>query len=181
MKKIELYQVGTTQLFEDYTPYSAGVYFKDISVSDADRLTSPITTIFSATWEPGLSSEQIDVSGVAFDNISLSEVSTIADLYLQEGSFYFDFSSQRLYIALFDYMNFIINDNTQVGAKIGFINQAQLVDINGVNYPLNTFLGSVFYEPRLEDVSVEDTINDQKNGLFVFGNLEATIKNNDGA
>jgi len=181
LKKIELYQVGTTQLFEDYTPYSTGVYFKDISVSDADRLTSPITTIFSATWEPGLSSEQIDVSGVAFDNISLSEVSTIADLYLQEGSFYFDFSAQRLYIALFDYMNFIINDNTKVGAKIGFINQAQLVDINGVNYPLNTFLGSVFYEPRLEDVSVDDTINDQKNGLFVFGNLEATIKNNDGA
>lgn len=180
MKKIELFQVGTTEFKEDFTPYSAGIYFKTMSVTDIQQAASPITTIFSATWDTDIPTEPIDVSGVSFENVSLSEVNSISDLYLQEGSFYFDSANQLLYIALFDYMNFIINDNLQVGETIGFLNQAQLANINGIAYPLCTLIGSVFYEPRLSDVSVVDSINDQKNGIFVYGNLEASIINNDG-
>jgi hypothetical protein len=180
MRKIELYQVGQTTITEDFTPYAAGIYWRKMSLSDEDRALSPIETIFSATWDSTLSNEPVSITGVTFDEIQLSEVNTIAELYLQDGSFYFDEANQDLYVAIFDYRNFIINDVVQLGQTLGFIDQAQLVDINGINYPLETMVGSVYYDPRLNDVSISEKISDQKNGLFVFGDLEASIKNNDG-
>jgi len=180
MRKIELYQVGKTEIVEYFTPYSAGIYWRKMSLSDEDRALSPIETIFSATWDTTLSSDEIDITGASYDEIQLSEVNSISELYSQEGSFYYDAINQILYIGLFNYNNFIINDVVTLGQTLGFINQAQLVDINGVNYPISTAVGSVTYEPRLSDVSISESISDQQNGLFVFGDLDVSIKNNDG-
>jgi len=180
MRKIELYQVGQTTLTQYYTPYAAGVYWRKMSLSEADRALSPIETIFSATWDPTLSSEPVSITGASFEDIQLAEVESIAELYLQDGSFYFDEVSQIHYIAIFDYRNFTANDTLSVGQTLGFINQAQMVNINDVLYPLETMVGSVNYEPRLNDVNISEQVSDQKNGKFVYGNLEASIKNNDG-
>lgn len=178
MRKIELLQVGSTEIKENFSVYSAGIYFKKLTLSEAEQLTSPITTIFAATWT--LPTVPVEVSGVSFENAAFSEVASIPELNLQGGSYFFSFTDQTLYLTLFDYENFIVNDDIAIGRTIGFLNQAQLVNINGNNYPLNTFLGAVSYEPRLNSVSVSNQLNDQKNGLFVFSNLEVSIKNNDG-
>ncbi|GAG86254.1 unnamed protein product, partial [marine sediment metagenome] len=179
MRKIELYQVGQTTITEYFTPYAAGVYWRKMSLSLADRALSPIETILGGTWGD-LSVEPVSITGASFEDIQLSEVDSIADIYLQDGSFYFDETNQDFYIAIFDYKNFAINDVVSLGQTLGFISQAQLEEINGVNYPLSTTIGSVNYEPRLNDVSVSEQISDQKNGIFVFGNLDVSIKNNDG-
>lgn len=180
MRKIELYQVGKTEIVEKFTPYSAGIYWRLMSLSEEDRALSPIETILSGTWDPTLSVDPIDITGVSFEDIQLSEVNSVEELYMQEGSFYYDIENQMLYLGLFNYENFIVNNTVEVGQVIGFINQAQLVDINGINYPLDSSVGSVNYEPRLNEVSISEQISDQKNGLFVFGDLDVSIKNNDG-
>ena len=181
MRKIELLQVGKTYITENFTVYSAGIYYKKMSVSVAVQLSSPTTTIFGATWDPGESTTPIAISGVNFENVSLSSLASIEELYLQDGSFYFDEPNQDLYVAIFDYRNLIINHTFAAGRTIGFLSEAQLVNINGINYPLNTYIGSVYYEPRLNDVFINESISDQKHGIFVFGDLQASIKNNDGA
>jgi len=180
MRKIELVQVGETVISQGYSVYSAGIYFKLMSLSDAARTLSPVETILSATWDPSLSNVPVTITGTVFNDIQLSKVSSIAELYIQDEAFYFDQVNQLHYISLFDYKNFIINDIVTVGQVVGFINQSQLVEINGVNYPLDSSVGSVTYEPRLNDVSISEKISDQKNGLFVYGDLNVSIKNNDG-
>jgi len=180
MRKIKLLQVGQTLETQGFTVYSAGIDQKLMSLSQADRDNSPITTIFSATWDADLSTSPVSLSGVSINNIQLSEVFSVESLYLQSFSYFFDFNNQMLYIAFFDYRNINVGDEFRLGDTLGFISEAQLVAINGVNYPLNTFLGSVYYEPKLSDVSITNQINDQKHGLFVFEDLSATIDNSDG-
>lgn len=180
MRKIKLLQVGSTTIISDFVEYSAGIHQKHMSLSLADRATSPIETIFSASWQDDLSEEPVSISGISVDGLIFSEVGSIADIYLQQSSFYYDFDNQLLYLGLLDYTHFLPGDTVKLGETTGFISEAQLVEINGLNYPLNTFLGSVYYEPRLSDISVANQINDQKNGIFVFPNLEVSISNADG-
>lgn len=180
MNKIALLQVGSTTIISGFTTFAAGIKQKTLSKSLADRALSFWETDFSGTWDEDLSVTPVQVSGLSVDGIIFSEVDSIADLYLQNASFFFDFTSQILYIALVDYTNFIVGDTVKLGETIGFISEAQLVEINGKNYPLNTFLGSVYYEPRLADISIVNQINDQKNGIFIFPNLEVSISNADG-
>lgn len=180
MRSIKLLQVGQTNQSEQYSVFSAGILCKKMSVSLQEQAASPITTIFGASWDESLSTEIISIGGVSFGGLILSEVNSIAELYLQPSSFFFDFNNQNLYIALPNYNNIIIGDVLALGETIGFISEAQLVDINGINYPLNTFIGSVFYEPRLTDISIVNTINDQKHGIFVYENMSVGIANADG-
>jgi len=180
VRKIKLLEVGQTVTKEDFSTYAAGILWGKISVSNAERVASPVETIFGAPWDPDLPSEPIDIGGVSVGGIIFSEVNSIAELYLQPSSFYYDFNNQILYIALNEYTNFIVNDSVAIGEIIGFISEAQLTEINGINYPLSAFLGSVFYEPRLNDISISESVDDQQNGIFVFDDLNASIDNSDG-
>jgi hypothetical protein len=180
LRKIKLLQVGSTTFSEGFTTYSAGVYFKRVSLSDPDRLLSPVTTIFSGTFDDSLPSSDVSITGVLFNNVPLSEVGAISELYLQDSSFYFDFASQFLYISLFDYDNVIQGDVITIGETIGFISEAQNIEVEGNKYPLDTFLGSVYYEPRLNDISIVNDITNQQEGIFVYDDLDVSINNSDG-
>jgi hypothetical protein len=180
LRKIKLLQVGTTQLSEGYTAYSAGIYFKKVSLTDAERAVSPITTIFSGTYQDDLPNEPIEITGVLFNFEQLQEVGSIAELYLQDGSFYFDSVNQLNYIAVSGYRNIIQGDIIQIGEAIGFISEAQPVEIEGKKYPLDTFLNNVFFEPRLNDISIVDAVGNQQEGLFVYDDLDVSIANADG-
>ncbi len=180
MRKIKLLEVGHTLEKMGFVAYSAGIYGKKMSVSNAERAASPITTIFSASWEDDLPSDPVNVNGVTINSSILQEVATLSDLRLQEGSFYFDLANQILYFCKTDYKNLLLSDTIFVGDVIGFISEAQLTEINGVNYPLNTRVGSLHYEPRLNDIDVSEELDDQQHGLFIFDDLSASINNADG-
>ena len=115
MRKIKLLQVGSTTIINGFTVYAAGIYWRKMSLSLADRAASPLETILGGTWDEDLSIEPIQVSGLSVAGIIFSKVDSIADLYLQQASFYFDFNNQDLYLALVNYTNFIVGDTVKLG------------------------------------------------------------------
>ncbi len=180
MRKLKILELDVTVIRTTFVPHGAGVWSKVISVSEAQRAASPITTIFSATWDTSMPSETVDIGSVRVNEVLFSNVSSLATLKAQNPSWYYDFPNQILYLYFTNARNTNIADVYKIGETIGFLSESQMEEINGLKYPLNAQIGAAFFDPRLEDISVTDTVDDQQNGIFTFDDLAASIKNADG-
>ena len=180
MKKIIALELDLTTLTETFTTYAAGIWQKTMSVPQLVQDNSPITTIFSGTWTIGV--DPIAIGSVRVDNFLLGDVGSKEELIEQDGAFHFDAATQILYIAIYDYAPAWGYKTYKIGETSGFISQAQNQIINGKAYPVSSRLGATPYAPRLvSDVSIDESVDDQKNGIFIYEEIEATINNGDGA
>lgn len=180
MAKIKLLELDITQITEDFTPYSAGIYQRTMSVPDSVQANSFMVTVFGCTWD-SVDSEPVEVGSVRVDNELLGKVDSIAEMYLQDGSFFYDSAAQILYIALFEYLPAWFFKIYKIGETTGFISEAQKQLINGEVFRVDAYLGATFYEPRLNnDITITQTVDDQQNSLFTFDNITASINNGDG-
>ncbi len=180
MRKIQLLKLNITVLRNTFTAHIAGIYSKKMTLNTTDRAISPITTIFGASWASDLPEEPIEIGSLKVDNAPYSQVNALVDLYTASSAFYYDYSTQTLYISLADWTNPIISTTFGTGETIGFLDNAQMVDINGFKFPLDTEVGGVNYEARLQDADSTESTDDQKNGIFVFDELSASFTNADG-
>lgn len=179
MTKIKILELDFTSLTTGYTAYSAGIYQKTFTVQQAVQDASFWTTVFGFAWDYDV--DAVSIGSVRVDDTILGKVESIAELREQDGSFYYDSANQIIYLALSDYANAWNYRVYKAGETTGFIDQAQLQYINGVPYPVDSYLGSSYYEPRLSSgISASISIDDQKNGIFVFDDLTASINNADG-
>ncbi len=180
MRKIKLLELDITVIRETFIAYSAGIWYKKLSVPEYTQNLSPIVTIFSGTWED-LDNVPISLGSVRVNNALLGSVDSIAELQDQDGSFYYNYSSQTLYLALFDYYPAKLYNTYKVGEVTGFIDKAQMQYINGEYFPTDSYLGATYYDPRLvDDIDIEESIDDQQNGIFIFDDITASIRNSDG-
>jgi hypothetical protein len=179
MKKLEILELDLSVIKETFTAYSAGIWQKTLSLDDDTKTASPITTIFGATWTIG--SDPLQIGTVRIDDILYGSVGSIAELYLQEASFYFDADSQIVYIALSDYDNALPYRKYLTGETSGFITEAQEAYINGKKFPIDSYFGSLRYNTNLIGGSGSSiSTDDQEAGIFVFDTLTAKIRNADG-
>lgn len=180
MKKIKILELDITVLKETFTTYSAGIWQRTMSVPELVQNASPIVTIFGGTWDDQ-GFDPIQIGSVRVANDILGSVDSIEELREQDGSFYFDFPSQVLYLALFDYDPAWYYRSYKTGETSGFISQAQMQLINDRLYPVDSYIGASYYEPRLDgDLSIDESVDDQKNGIFIFDDVNASILNGDG-
>ncbi|MCP4395349.1 MAG: hypothetical protein GY804_13945, partial [Alphaproteobacteria bacterium] len=180
MRKIKLLKLNITANRDTFTTYSAGISFKKMTVNTDERTASPITTIFGASWDSDLPDEPVVIGSLSVDSVPYSEVYTLADLYISNRSFYYDYDTQTLYISLYEWTNPIISTVFATGETVGFLDKAQFVDVGGFKFPIDTLIGNVNYEARLTDIDASESTDDQKNGIFVFDEFSASFNNADG-
>ncbi len=179
MKKLVILELDVTTIKETFTAYSAGIYQKTLSVSDAIQAPSPLVTILGGTWTIG--STPLSVGSVRVDDNLLGSVGSISELYDQDGSFFFSEATQTIYIALFDYYPAYGYRSYKVGETSGFISEAQNQLINGRKYPVSSRIGATYYKPRLiGDVDIPESVDDQSNSIFIYDEIQATLDNGDG-
>ncbi len=181
MKKIAILELDITVIKEGFVTYSAGIWQRTMSVSETAQAASFMVDVFGATWD-SVGSDLVEIGAVRVGNAILGSLDSLAELRDQDGSFYYDSALQILYIAISDYAPAWSYNTYKTGETTGFISEAQLQLINGVQFPTRALLGSVYYEPRLQidDLSITESVDDQTNGIFVYDELEATINNADG-
>lgn len=180
MRKIKLLKLNLNVSKENFVAVSNAIYSKTVSVSQYQRDTSPITTIFDASWNEDLPSEKVVIGSLRIDNVLYTEVETFAELYTTDKVYYYSFSEQRIFTNLVNYANPLISTEYVAGEVIGFLSEAQNVDINGFKFPINTKVGALNLEPRLLASGLDETIDDQSNGIFVFNEMTASLNNSDG-
>lgn len=180
MRKIRMLELDFTNVVETFVSYSAGIYQKRLTLSQAGQDASFWSTAFSGTWD--IDEDPVTVGSVTVDNNILGSVDSVDELREQDGSFYFDTAKQTLYLALYDYANAWYYRKYKDGETTAFISEAQRQMINGVCFPVDTYVGAQHIEPRLEsDISVSESIDDQSDRIFKYDDSEASINNSDGA
>lgn len=180
MRKLKILELDFTTIQQDFVSYSAGIYQKTLTVPESVQDVSFWVDDFGFTWD-GYPTDKVSVGSVRVDDTLLGAVGSLNELREQDGSFYFDYSSQTLYLALYEYYNTWTYRSYKVGETTGFLSEAQLQEINGKRYPVDSQIGALYYEPRLVgDISAELSVDDQKNGIFVYTDLEASLNNGDG-
>jgi hypothetical protein len=180
VRKIRLLKLDITVPRTTFVTYSAGILFKKVSLSVAERAVSPIETIFNAEWDDELPEEKILIGTLRVNNIRYFPVSTLNELNTQPMSFYFDFDNQIIYYTNPDWKNPLAGDNYKTGETVGFMDNAQLKTINGFKFPIDTMIDGLSFEPRLGTVSAPESIDDQQNGIFVYDELSVDFNNGDG-
>jgi len=180
MRKINLLKLDITVIRDTFTTHSAGIYSKRMSVLLTERDNSPVTLIAGATWDEDLPEELLVIGSLRVNETRYVKLDSIADLYILDEAFYYNYDNQTLYVSLTDYRKTLPSDVYKTGETFGLISEAQLKEINGVKYPIDAQLGETPLEPRLQDISVSETVDDQENGIFVFDELSASFANADG-
>lgn len=180
MKKIKILELDITNIIYSFVSFSPGIYQKTLTVPVAVQEASFWYTNFSGSWN--IDSAPVSIGSVRINNLILGSVDSIEELREQDGAFHFDIATQILYFALYDFKNAWQYNGYKIGETSGFISQAQMQLINGEKFPVSAYLGATFYEPRLndDDISIEEGLDDQGNGIFVFDEITASLRNADG-
>lgn len=164
----------------DY-PLSAGVfineeagiwkyrwYFSGATVTGSDGLVG---------YYQNESEEVNKVRSVSVDAEQLTETTSLANLLLQNKSFYYSSAEQTIYVH-FDEWGRALDSSIIMGAVNGFCDKAQL---NADGKPVDAYYDDIYYRPCIKEIP---TITHQKDPLFYgvisFNQGNVIFQNSDG-
>jgi hypothetical protein len=167
----------TSSATEGWMSYAPGIWVRKMSMTPAEQSASIINS-WGGTFDTGLSDVPVNIGSVIVGQEAYNPVSSVDDLYLQNKSFYFDSSSQLLYIAFENYNPYYLYSVINAGQTFGFINKAQK---DSMGFFLDSDYGGIHYEARLKRLpSVKQIIDPQKFGVFRNDPMNIQIENGDG-
>jgi hypothetical protein len=166
-KKIVLYEYDRpVDMTSDLLNYSAGIWQYTLTTSGV-----VVTDDNSNTGYYGYNNLVFyNVQSVNADGFQLIPVTSIAELYSQDGAFYYDYATTKIYIAFTDYEP-PLNKQIYISAVVGF----------AYNTDTNMYFNGAYYDPRVSSIfGIKKSKDPLFYGLLKFESGTVRLINEDG-
>jgi hypothetical protein len=166
-KKIVLYEYDRpVDMTSDLLNYSAGIWQYTLTPGDIT-----VTDDNSNTGYYGYNNLVFyNVQSVNVDGSQLIPVTSIAELYSQDGAFYYDYATTKIYIAFTDYEP-PLNKQIYISAVVGF----------AYNTDVDMYFNGAYYDPRVSSIfGIKKSKDPLFYGLLKFESGTVKLINEDG-
>jgi hypothetical protein len=166
-KKIVLYEYDRpVNMTSDLINYSAGIWQYTLTTSGV-----VVTDDNSNTGYYGYTNLVFyNVQSVNVDGSQLIPVTSIAELYSQDGAFYYDYETTKIYIAFTDYEP-PLNKQIYISAVVGF----------AYNTDVDMYFNGAYYDPRVSSIfGIKKSKDPLFYGLLKFESGTVKLINEDG-